>query len=139
MTSVSCPVAAGGKRVGRGRDGRRNGGREPAKTGKTCQKLTGFRGEIEKNSWKITKSHGAVGYDRNHRQNEENGWKIEGAREPACPDVSRTTRNEGGAGLESRQMTEGETGIAASRQKKLNVSTLKLRFDRVLSPQPDLS
>src|SRR3974390_1943791 len=75
MTSVSCPVAAGGKRVGRGRDGRRNGGREPAKTGKTCQKLTNFRGEIEKNSGKITKSHGAVGYDRNQRQNEENGWK----------------------------------------------------------------
>ena len=72
----------------------------PPKTVITCQKLTNFRGEIEKNSGKITKSHGAVGYDRDQRQNEENGWKIEDAREPACHEVSRTDRNEGRTGRE---------------------------------------
>ena len=72
----------------------------PGNDAKVSQKLTNFRGEIEKNSGKITKSHGAVGYDRNHRQNEENGLKIEGVREPDCHEVSRTDRNEGRTGRE---------------------------------------
>src|SRR3974390_50664 len=81
------------------------------KTRKTCQKLTDFRGEIEKNSGKITKNHGAVGHDRNHRQNEENGWKIDDSREPAGYEVSRIDRNEGQLTVKCSQVIVRRYGV----------------------------